>query len=386
MEALEAKGEDHDVDDDHKQKDTSTMGIRERADHKNEVVMKALLLEAWEGVIMSQTVETQFAPGLKGKYQWLAERMDELANHPTFVNFITGIIILAGVMVGMQTFPEFETDPTLGVIDVIVLAIFTFECVVKFIAEEFQPWMFFKSGWNTFDFIVVAGSFLPAAGSLVTMLRLLRLLRVLKLLKAFPQLAIIVNALIMGLSSIGYIGVILLMVFYLFSILGMILFKENDPWHFGTLHTSMLTLFRCSTLEDWTDVMYINIYGCNYYGYNVTTFDPEESPSSHCKPNPELFGVARQAIAAMYFVIFTLLGALVLLTLFIGVVTTSMEEAQEKQDSENEVRREGHFPYQFVCNFQLRFPMSTSDPLPPSPPPPLPPTVVSSPFSSRVES
>jgi len=97
---------------------------------------------------------------------------------------------------------------------------------VKFIAEEFQPWNFFKSGWNTFDFIVVAGSFMPAAGSLVTMLRLLRLLRVLKLLKAFPQLAIIVNALIMGLSSIGYIGVILMMVFYLFSILGMILFKE----------------------------------------------------------------------------------------------------------------------------------------------------------------
>lgn len=29
----------------------------------------------------------------------------------------------------------------------------------------------------------------------------------------------------------------------------------------------MITLFRCSTLEDWTDVMYINMHGCQYYGY-----------------------------------------------------------------------------------------------------------------------
>ena len=37
----------------------------------------------------------------------------------------------------------------------------------------------------------------------------------------------------------------------------MILFQKNDPWHFGTLHNSMITLFRCTTLEDWTDVMYV---------------------------------------------------------------------------------------------------------------------------------
>jgi len=30
----------------------------------------------------------------------------------------------------------------------------------------------------------------------------------------------------------------------------------------------MFTLFRCSTLEDWTDVMYINMFGCDKYGYD----------------------------------------------------------------------------------------------------------------------
>lgn len=42
---------------------------------------------------------------------------------------------------------------------------------------------------------------------------------------------------------------------------GVILFGDNDPLHFGNLHNGMVTLFRVSTLDDWTDVAYIQIYG-----------------------------------------------------------------------------------------------------------------------------
>ena len=45
------------------------------------------------------------------------------------------------------------------------------------------------------------------------------------------------------------------LVFYLFAVLGVVLFGTNDPWHYGSLHRAMLTLFRVSTFEDWTDVM-----------------------------------------------------------------------------------------------------------------------------------
>ena len=172
----------------------------------------------------------------------------------------------------------------------------------------------------------------------------------------------IVNALLMGLTSIGFIGIILVLVFYMFAILGMILFKDNDPWHFGTLQSAMLTLFRCSTLEDWTDVMYINFFGCDQYGYDMFDDLKKVSVSSDevrelatdvidfhlllANP-PNSFGslVSQLCVdpkpmywvSAFYFVIFTILGALVLLTLFIGVVTTSMDEAQEQQREEQEI-------------------------------------------------
>ncbi|GMH73107.1 hypothetical protein TrST_g10236 [Triparma strigata] len=133
----------------------------------------------------------------------------------------------------------------------------------------------------------------------------------------------------MGLSSIGFIGIILVLVFYMCAILGMMMFKDNDPWHFGSLQVAMLTLFRCSTLEDWTDVMYINMYGCHKYGYSGWMMPLCEKPSPI---EGENWG------AAIFMVFFTLVGALVLLTLFIGVVTTSMDEAQEQQNEEKEIQ------------------------------------------------
>jgi len=199
--------------DDKEEQDVMKMSNRQREQMKEKMQMKSLLLEAWEGTIMAE-FQMDYPPGLKGWYMRVATRCGNLVEHPAFVNMITLVIILAGVLVGMQTWPSLADDPLLNFIDFIVLIIFTVEVVLKFIAEEFHPHYFFKSGWNTFDFIVVAGSILPTggAGSLVTMLRLLRLLRVLKLLKAFPALAVIVNALLMGLSSIGFIGIILFMV------------------------------------------------------------------------------------------------------------------------------------------------------------------------------
>ena len=61
---------------------------------------------------------------------------------------------------------------------------------------------------------------------------------------------------------------LLFIVLYLYGILGMILFYYNDPWHFGTLTRALVSLFRASTLEDWTDIMYINYFKCDGKEYD----------------------------------------------------------------------------------------------------------------------
>ncbi len=260
------------------------------------------------------------------RYTQLAARCRWLTTHETFVNFVTVVIVAAGVQVGVQTDRGLMKDPSavavLGAIDTAIVVVFASEVVLKLAAEEFEPQNYFRSSWNTFDFVIVVGGFTPAGGPMITMLRLLRLLRVLKLLKSLPQLAMLVNALLKGFSSIGFIGLILLLCYYVFAIVAIELFRENDPWHFGSLHVAMLTLFRVSTLEDWTDVMYINIYGCDRYGYDdAMGCDPR---SAH----------ASGALSAVFFIVFVLIASFTLLMLFVGVICTAMDESQTEQKAE----------------------------------------------------
>lgn len=279
----------------------------------------------------------------KTGYSRLAELNKELAEDWRFQLTITLTIILAGIMVGVQTYKEtYENNKDLlDAIDLIILLIFILEIVVKTVAEDKRPWMYFfvkgkLNKWNTFDFVIVVGSLMPAGGSLVTMLRLLRLLRVLKLLKALPGLQVIVMALVSGLGSIGYIGVIMVIFFYVWAILGMMLFKKNDPWHFGTLHDAMISLFRGTTGDDWTDIMYINMFGCEKYGYGGI--------ESLCEdPSPNEF------MGFFYMFVLIIIGSFVLLPLFIGVVVSGMEEAVDEQKMEQAGMRR-------LKRFQKRFP------------------------------
>uniref|UniRef100_A0A7S1XQD9 EF-hand domain-containing protein n=1 Tax=Phaeomonas parva TaxID=124430 RepID=A0A7S1XQD9_9STRA len=253
----------------------------------------------------------------------------EIVESDWFNYFITGVIVLAGMLAGVATYETVQKNAgdVLDAIDWGILGIFVVEFALKVVAEEFEPWRVFRSSWNKFDFVVIVGCALPESmtGGFVNVLRLLRLLRVMKLVKALPQLQVIVTALIMGFQSITYIGIILFMFFYFFGIIGMLLFQENDPWHFGYLHWALLTLFRCATLEDWTDVMYINIFGCDQY-LDIYGHDGTRSlPWYFDCTNPQ----KRPFFSVVFFLIFIVLGALVLLTLFVGVVTTSMEEATE---------------------------------------------------------
>jgi voltage-gated sodium channel len=271
---------------------------------------------------------------LEDRILLLAEHSKHLSDHHVFVQFVTYIILLAGVTVGIATDPRLMSLPyvteSLHSVNTIILIVFTIECALKLFGEYPKPWHYFIDSWNKFDFIIVIGSYTPGVGSLLTMLRLLRLLRVLKLVKSLPQLVVIVNALMMGMESIAYIALILFLCFYLFAIIGMMLFRSNDPFNFGTLHVAMFTLFRCSTLDAWADVMYINIYGCDIYPGDTYSSYPELCSSPH----------GSGLIAALFFLIFIVIGAQILLTLFIGVVTTSMEEAQAKETRENKVERQ----------------------------------------------
>ena len=289
-------------------------------------------------------------------YIKLARKVMLVTESSWFNNTITAFIVLASIMVGLgeddYTWAGFNGCPQVpcgddetnitDAIEFIILMVFAAECALKIVAEGMRPWRYLyhpvtKSleRWNCFDFVIVVlglvgetGVF-GAQGSILMVLRLLRLLRVLKLVRALPQLQVIVSALISGIASIGYVSILLILIYYIYAILGCIAFGANDPWHFRDVTNAMLTLFRASTFEDWTDIMYINMYGCEKH-----FFYQSGTPSLLCN-NRELGfqSSANPALSAIYFVSFILLAALVMMSLFIGVVTTAMDSENRKQET-----------------------------------------------------
>ncbi len=256
----------------------------------------------------------------------MVEIFRKVANANWFTQFVTAVILLAGVLVGIETYPSVveRHETALHLADRIILIIFTLEVVVKMGAEGSKPWRYFKDPWNVFDFLIVAAAYMPVDAQFITVLRLARVLRVLKLVRALPKLQILVSALLKSIPSMGYVSLLLLLLFYLFAVTGTFLFSGNDPVHFQNLQLSMLSLFRVVTLEDWTDVMYIQMYGCDGYGYGGM---------EHLCTNPQAYPL----FGAAFFVTFVLIGTMIVLNLFVGVIMTGMEEAQREQDMAREL-------------------------------------------------
>ena len=174
-----------------------------------------------------------------------------------FNSLVVVCIIIAGVLVGVQSYPSMEKNPATNAMDLAVQGVFTAECLLKIFAEGRYPHVYWTGGdwgWNNFDFWLVFICWIPMGGN-VAFLRLLRLMRLLKLVGKVKRLQVIVMGLIKGLASVTYIMVLMSLIFYLFAVMGVDSFRENDPFHFGSLGVAMLTLFRCATLEDWTDIM-----------------------------------------------------------------------------------------------------------------------------------
>lgn len=263
------------------------------------------------------------------------ERLKALVEDPAFQNLITFFIILAAVLVGIETYPHLREryDRFLDIGDKIILTVFIGEVILKIGAEGKRPWRYFADPWNVFDFSIVVACLLPFTGSAVTVLRLLRLLRVLKLVRALPKLQVLVSALLKSIPSMAYVGILLGLLFYVYSVAGVFFFSANDPLHFGDLPLSALTLFRVVTLEGWTEILYINMYGCDHVGY--------DGLAEMCR-QPE----AMPGLSVAYFVSFVLVGTMVVLNLFIGVIMNGMDEAQEEanKDRDDELAAAGRLP------------------------------------------
>lgn len=232
-------------------------------------------------------------------------RFEQLRSNKIFESIVISIIVLSALMIGAKTYEETtRIEQWLLYLDIAVTVFFLVEILIRMAAER-TLLSFFKKGWNIFDFIIVTASLIPMDDSeMVLLARLLRIFRVLRLVSMIPELQMLLGALLKSIPRMGYVVLLMFIIFYIYAAIGSFLFHNVDEGLWGNIALAMLTLFQVATFESWaTAVLY---------------------------PTMEVY-----PYAWIYFLTFIFLNAFIFLNMMIGIVLDVMQKESAQMALDN---------------------------------------------------
>ena len=222
-------------------------------------------------------------------------------DRPQVARFLIAVILFNAVILGLETSAAVmdRAGPLLRALDTACLAIFVVELVARLYALGLR---FFRSGWNVFDFVIVAVSLVPA-GEGTSVLRALRILRVLRVVSVTPSLRRVVDGLGRALPGMGSVFLLILLIYYIAAVMATKLFAASFPEWFGSLGASAYSLFQVMTLESWS--------------------------MGIVRPVMEVY-----PYAWAFFVPFILMTTFAVMNLIVGLIVNSMQEAASEETRE----------------------------------------------------
>lgn len=167
-----------------------------------------------------------------------------------FERVLTGLLLLNAVSMVAQTYDSLLSNLSLQtgmpvrawllVFDWLVIVFFSLEIGAKFIVYG-RP--FLRDRWNLLDVVATFGSLLGQSPAFAV-LRVLRLLRIFRQIRSVRLITRMLGKSISGCLSIGLLMIVVL---FVFALMGHALYGTSHPELFGELHSAMYTLFRVST-------------------------------------------------------------------------------------------------------------------------------------------
>ena len=247
---------------------------------------------------------------------------------PFFEYLVFAAICINTLLLAMGFYNQPEPYTAfLDVMNLIFTTFFTFEFTVKLAGFGFKE--YFADAWNTFDFVIVIGSFLDIAmanlmeggGASISMLRLFRALRLVKLLAKGESIRQLLYTFIKSFQALPYVALLVALVFFIYGVVGMQVFgkialDDDTSIHgnnnFQTFEQSILVLFRCATGEVWQEIMMSCI----------------KSPDTACDDNSDEAGNpdgCGSRLAYPYFVTFFVMTSFLILNLFVAVIMDNFD-------------------------------------------------------------
>lgn len=226
-----------------------------------------------------------------------------------FHDAVLVLIIANAAVMGLEASPAVmqQVGPLLLVAGEITQALFILEIAIRLAAFWPRPQRFFRDGWNAFDFSVVAASLLPESGPFATVARLARVLRAARLISSWGELRLIIATMLRSIPSMGHVVALLALLLYVYGVLGVHIFRDADPLHWGSLGRAVSSLFQILTLEGWVEI---------------------QRPSVTAFP-----------WAWIFYWSFILVAVFVVMNLFIAVVINNLETARDEENARRESTR-----------------------------------------------
>lgn len=237
-----------------------------------------------------------------GQVQKLADyRIKPLAriiHSDAFEMFIASVIVVNAICLAILTFPNIseETKQLAITIDYICLGVFVVELVIRMISYGKKPLEFFRSGWNIFDFVIIAST--PIFAGQTTFLRLLRLFRLIRIFRFLPEVRILSASIVKSLRPLLSMFALICLLLFLYGMVGHYLFGAELEAAWGTIGASVMSLVILLTLENFP--IYL-----------------EEAIAVNGLAIPFL-------LSYVFIIVFTVLN------LLIGIVLNAMDEAREE--------------------------------------------------------
>jgi len=231
------------------------------------------------------------------------------ADSSAFNILIFAVILANAAVLGLETYDGIvrEAGGLLTTLNDVFLAIFVVELCIRLTGFGSRPQDFFRSGWNIFDFLVVAASFTPGLRENAMLLRLARLARVLRIVRLLPDLRVLTIAIARSIPGVMSLGILAVLVLFIYGMVGWTIFQDQAPEQYGTISEAMLTLFITLTLENL----------------------------------PEQLALGRELSewTLVYFISYAMLAAFLIFNILIGVVINSLEEARAIEQARERIDR-----------------------------------------------
>uniref|UniRef100_A0A673HP16 Voltage-dependent L-type calcium channel subunit alpha n=1 Tax=Sinocyclocheilus rhinocerous TaxID=307959 RepID=A0A673HP16_9TELE len=312
-------------------------------------------LQLKETVVPMPEASSFFIFGPQNKFRKLCHR---IINHTTFTNIILLFILLSSISLAAEDpiDPHSFRNKVLAYADIVFTTVFTIEIVLKMTVYGafLHTGSFCRNSFNILDLIVVGVSLLSMGmeSSTISVVKILRVLRVLRPLRAINRakgLKHVVQCMFVAIKTIGNIVLVTMLLDFMFSCIGVQLFKGklysctdplqttaeecqgtflkyvqnslhdmevhqrkwvNSDFNFDNVLNGILALFTISTFEGWPEILYRAI-------------------DSNAVDTGPLYN--NRVGISIFFIIYIIIIAFFMMNIFVGFVIVTFQKQGEQE-------------------------------------------------------